>query len=234
MTLMNYGKTRSRARLGFTLVELLVVIAIIAALAAIAFPVLNAMRYKAGVTQTVSNMRQVGIANEHYSMENHGRVMGSGKHTMEEFGRDDELHHVWRVAAYMGAQNSGPRGQITFADVVAIIQPLYHPHIPKRLSNHPEYIRWSVAVNIEFLNRGDGFPRMNQYDATNTIYCVSGYINVRHTQVDDPSYLELPGSPREGPYFTKKKQLPCLYLDGRVVLENFPIDPAKVNPSLQE
>jgi prepilin-type N-terminal cleavage/methylation domain-containing protein len=221
---------------GFTLVELLIVIAIIAALTALSLPVFNSIRYKAGVTQTVTSMRQIGVANELYAQENNGRVMGSGEKSMEAFGLTDEVTHVWRVAAYLGAPTSGPAGQIVFSDVEGIIYPLHHPHIPKKLTDKPDSLRWSVAVNAEFhiADSAEQFPRMNQYDAANTIYCVSGYSIVRHTEVDDPSYLDLPDEPRQGPYFTNKQQLPCLYLDGRVVLEKFPIDPAKLNPSLQE
>ncbi|MCP5536222.1 MAG: prepilin-type N-terminal cleavage/methylation domain-containing protein [Akkermansiaceae bacterium] len=218
---------------GFTLVELLVVIAIIAALAALGFPALMSMRYKAGVTQTVANMRQVGIANENYAVENHHRVNGLGNQDMPEFGVEDK-NHVWRVAAYSAATLAEARKRLVFDDVAAVIYPLHHPHLPKELSDKPDSTRWTVAVNEEFKIVDGKFPRMNQYDAANTIYCVSGFSKFNSAQVGDSAYLELPDAPRTGPYFTKDKQLPCLYLDGRVVLEKFPIDPAKVDPSLQQ
>src|SRR5438128_3741872 len=55
--------TRQR---GFTLIELLVVIAIIAILAAILFPVFAQAREKARTTTCISNLRQIGLANNMY------------------------------------------------------------------------------------------------------------------------------------------------------------------------
>jgi prepilin-type N-terminal cleavage/methylation domain-containing protein len=56
----------SRRRNGFTLIELLVVIAIIAILAAILFPVFAQAREKARTTTCISNLKQIGLANNMY------------------------------------------------------------------------------------------------------------------------------------------------------------------------
>ncbi len=59
---MKHNRTRKHHRNGFTLIELLVVIAIIAILAAILFPVFAQAKEAAKKTQSLSNLKQIGLA----------------------------------------------------------------------------------------------------------------------------------------------------------------------------
>ena len=63
---------KSINQFAFTLIELLVVIAIIAILAAILFPVFASVRSKARQTATLSNLKQIGLAEEQYEQDNNG------------------------------------------------------------------------------------------------------------------------------------------------------------------
>ena len=63
---------------GFTLVELLVVIGIIVLLVSILLPALNRARDNVQTTQCLSNMRQIGIAQAAYAMDNEGYALPAG------------------------------------------------------------------------------------------------------------------------------------------------------------
>lgn len=69
---MNATHIRSHGRTGFTLIELLVVISIIALLVAILLPALGRARAVSQRTVCTAHLRQVGLGQINYSMENKG------------------------------------------------------------------------------------------------------------------------------------------------------------------
>ncbi len=91
-------------RKAFTLIELLVVIAIIAILAAILFPVFAQAKEAAKATTTLSNMRQIGVAQKMYIADNDDTLMSYITRTElpnNGFFRDDVVSWVMQLQPYM-------------------------------------------------------------------------------------------------------------------------------------
>jgi len=90
----------------FTLIELLVVIAIIAILAAILFPVFAQAKLAAKKTQSISNVRQIGLATLMYATDNEDHL----PRTMQADPADPQAPPVtigwWDIGNYQEALNA--------------------------------------------------------------------------------------------------------------------------------
>lgn len=86
---------------GFSLIELLVVIVIIGILAALAVPAINRVRSKSNTVVTMSNLRQLQMANVAYAMENNGFFVPNWPESSSAY-----QHGWWQYGpfvAYLGA-----------------------------------------------------------------------------------------------------------------------------------
>ena len=82
----------TRADVGFSLVELLVVIAVTAVLAGLLLPAFSRAKAKARLTQCTNNLRQWGLAYQHYADDNQDYLprRGQGIQPLNEIDRPED------------------------------------------------------------------------------------------------------------------------------------------------
>lgn len=220
-------KQRKRA---FTLVELLVVLFIAVVLLAILLPVVGSVRDEAAAAKAINNVRQIGIANQLYIQDHHGRILGPGNFTLP----DGSFRGVsWRIAPYVGADDSA----LTWDRVVTVIKPLRDPKVPPELCWGPDSYQFAHCFNILFdmddwngwrPNAGRKFNEFN--NPAKLLYAMSGIWMFNAENVRSDSQLPMPEMVREGPYFSHSGKTPAVYLDGHTEMLPFPIDPELVDP----
>ena len=79
MEILNCRRVIMKKIQHFTLIELLVVIAIIAILAAMLLPALSAARARANAASCLSNLKQLGLAYQQYSIDSKGWLLPSSQ-----------------------------------------------------------------------------------------------------------------------------------------------------------
>jgi prepilin-type N-terminal cleavage/methylation domain-containing protein/prepilin-type processing-associated H-X9-DG protein len=187
----------------FTLIELLTVLAVIAILAAVIIPTVGSVRTKAQITQSTSNLRQIGSFVNIYALDNDDEL------PIHVFGTDRNwIVAIWQLAYPGTTLDFTPDSQGRVLADTIFYSPLMETH--KALAG--ETVRsygWNIHARINFRGSADSWPRR-----VNVIY------PNRSILVGDTTSSSAIGATNNQVNFRNNGRAAFLFADGHVDLLN--------------
>jgi len=180
---MKYYKS---PRSGFTLIELLTVIAIIGILAAILIPAVGAVRIKAAQAQSQSNLKQIALAYNSFSISgSRTRIISSGAWAAGTFNASSPAEWA-QVLAEFGDLNDGELYFITSDTAVASVSQIPKIIITEDSAGDAEVTpAWTAASNAISYEMAAGLSPNSQASITPLIW-TRGHDGTGDWEADSP------------------------------------------------